>query len=525
MSAGQQQSSRILGHLAIGLGAGVGTSVWQYLGPLDYVGLIKFVPVAAVNLTVGGIAALLAWILTRHRGRVGQTAAVIAALALTALWGYVNVRRTPDVLLYISDAVNVDHLSVYGYGRETTPALEAVAEHEEGVLFSQAVAQASYTWGGTPAILASAYPTMLGLFRFTQGLSEEVVTLAEALGEADYSTLGLAANPHLTRPKGFAQGFEQYEDSMSWSRAFDAREATELFTQLDQSSDDDQPQFALIFVVDCHTGMYPASKEDAKAFRPEVDLTLGRWDIDEAKQYTEKQRRDFIAYYDASIRYVDDAFGRLVSYLREQDRLDSTLLVFTADHGESFWAHNHIGHGQNLYEPVIRIPLLMRFPSPVLFPRIYPIAEAYRHQVRQVDLMPTILELVGTDGRIPAMRGKSLLPYLYGRTKEQPNEGVLSEHYGASSTRRSWRTSRWKYIAYYRLSDEGEQLLREELFDLVADPDELLNLASEEEDVVADLRTAMQAEVLAMQPYILRPTTTELTDEQRRRLEAMGYLK
>jgi len=523
--------ARFSHRLAVGMAAGMLASAWQAFGPLDYVGLARLLPLAGINVAAGLALGAISWLAIRSGGRAASALAALAIVVASGVLAHANIRRDIDVLLYVSDATSRRHLSLYGYERDTTPNLIRLADDDLAVVFEQAIAQGTVTWGGWPAILASSYPTMIGLGHGAEGLADKVTTLAEALKPAGYTTGGLVANPHLARALNFGQGFDYYEDSLQWADAFNAPMATGLFADWHQSAAGKKPRFGLVFVVDCHPGMYSATAEEVRRFRPEFDLEIRRWKtmiVPEFSATLETRREDLTAFYDASVRKVDGSFAALLAYLRAMGDLDKTLVVFTADHGEQFWEHGGFGHGGGpgkLYDEVLRIPLVVRFPSPVRFPRIRPAARKFPHQVGQIDLMPTILRFVGAPTDIGAMRGRSLLGYVYGRRKYDADRPLLSEAYSRGSRGRSWRTSGWKYTATYTVARGEERLVRERLFDLRSDPGEKRDVARAHAEVARSYRAALEREVGSMKPYLVQAPKGALTEEQRRRLKALGYLE
>jgi len=174
---------------------------------------------------------------------------------------------------------------------------------------------------------------------------------------------------------------------------------------------------------------------------------------------------------------------------------------------------------------MIRIPMVAHFPSPVRFPEIRPVVVEPGWPVGQIDLMPTILHFVGGPRDIPAMRGRSLLPYLYGRASFPPGRGMLSERAGASELMRSWRRGEWKYIAHYNTPTAEGPPRKQELYNLSQDPGELENVADTNTEAAERCRREMAHEARAMQPHVMTPVAAEVTEEQLRRLKAMGYLK
>jgi arylsulfatase A-like enzyme len=510
--------------LAAGTLMAVLISLWQYIGPLDYVGVLRLIPLFLVNFTVGIVAGVVFPVLWGRAGRRGVVLTIASAVVVVALCGYANIRRDVKVVVYVSDAVRPDHLSVYGYHRDTTPTLERLADDPGAVAFSNAIAQSTYTWGGTPAILASSYPSMNGIQRFEARLSDDITTIAEVLTEAGYSTLGISANPHVSREKNFSQGFDLFEDSMGWRGAPEADRVDRLFFHWQIRPANRKRSFAFLFVTDAH-GPYSADREEVQRYRPECDLPWYRFPREVIDTTDEELRQDVVAVYDASLRFVDQALGALIDALRGEGLFSSTLLVFTSDHGEAFWERGTYGHGGKPYEEVIRIPLIMHLPSPVYFPQLRPVSKRPEWQVGQIDIMPTIMHFVRAHQEAPAIRGDSLLPYLYGRLTPPIDRGLMSEIAPANRLIRSWRQANWKFIATWASPNGEGDPGKEELFDLSRDPRELNDVAAEHPGQLERLRKELRAEVDAAQPHSVTPTLTDLSPEARKRLKAMGYLR
>ena len=508
---------------AAGAAAGTALCFYQYFGPLNYVGLSLMWPLIAINLLVGmvtGAASLSAW---RRVKWVGPALGLATTLSVTGFWGAANVRHDAEVVLYVTDAVRADHLSAYGHGRDTSPALQALAKEPQGVLFRQAIAQGTYTWGGTPAILASIYPSMCDI-TLEAGLSDRAVTIPQPLKLSGYSTFGISANPHISREKHFDRGFDSFEDCLRWEDVPRADALNHAFLKWLGSAARGSRTFGFIFTTDAH-GPYSPDVKALRRYRPRFNLPLPV-PLAIFNAPSADQRSDLVALYDASIRSVDAAVGKLLSALRKQRRLDNTLFIFTADHGEAWWEHGEVGHGGTPYEEVIRIPLIMHFPSPVRFPRIHPSQRQPNWQVGQIDIMPTILDFVGSDRKIAAMRGKSLLPYLFGRLTPPSERGLLSESKPGGAWYRSWRRSGWKYLAFYHTGvQDPDAPSAERLFSIVRDPKELRDVGSRDPKRRRQYRQEMVSEVRAAQRFSMKPSAARLSPEALRRLKSLGYVK
>jgi arylsulfatase A-like enzyme len=511
---------------ALWLGAGAGSAagaalcLYQYFLPLTYIGLSQFWPLMLANLLVGLLVGLALMAMGQRAGRLGIVVALLMTAGGTGLWGAANMRRDVDVIVFVTDAVRADHLSAYGYNRDTTPALAALSKEPQGVLFRQAIAQGTYTWGGTPAILASIYPSMCDI-TLQGGLSEKVATLPQALSSCGYASFGISANPHISREKHFDRGFDSFEDCLAWSNVPRADALAAAFLKW-QASAPGNRHFAFIFTTDAH-GPYSPDVDALRRYRPAFDLpyTPAAAVVNSA---TGDRRLDLVALYDASIRFVDNTVGQMLATLRTRGRLDDTLFIFTADHGEAWWEHGEVGHGGAPYQEVTRVPLIMHFPSPVRFPRIQPRQKQPDWPVGQVDIMPTILDFVGSSRKVPAMRGRSLLPYLYGRAKPPAARGLLSESKPNGVWYRSWQRDGWHYMTSYR-GQGGIDPRTERLFSLSQDAQERHDVSARNAKLRDRYRTELAAELRAAKPYVVSESAAKLSAEALRRLKSLGYVK
>ncbi len=500
-----------------GLAAGVGLSAYQYFGPLDYVGLKAGLGLFSVNLMVGiagGILGGLIW----GRGRLGRAlVAMVVCAGITAAWGYWNMRRDFNVVVLVADAVRADHVSAYGYHRETTPNWDALAESEGGVLFETAVAQGTVTISGGPALLTGLYQSQTDYVTHDYVLPEKIDTLAEQMTRLGYATYGMVSNPHLSAERGFAQGFLVFEDTLSWDKSPGAGRIAYQFTDWYEN---EQPRqmFAFLFFIDTHMP-YRGPLEDVLRLRPEYKPVDTYWKTETMLACQGPQREDIVARYDGALVSVDRACGKVLDELERASALERTLVVIISDHGEAFWEHGVSGHGKRPYEHQVRIPLIMRFPSPTRFPEIRPVAHVCEHPAGQTDIMPTILRFDGVT--VPAAAtGESLLPYVFGRRLAHRDKGLLTEHLRPEYGYQAWRKGQYKLlVTEWRPGNSSV-----ELYDLEADPEERTNLAAKEPELVAALRKEMQGELARAQVYAFTAEQRELGEEAKKRLKALGYL-
>jgi arylsulfatase A-like enzyme len=218
--------------------------------------------------------------------------------------------------------------------------------------------------------------------------------------------------------------------------------------------------------------------------------------------------------YDAEVRFMDRQIGRLIAALEDEGLAENTVLVVTSDHGESLGERGEYGHGEGLQDELLRVLLLMRVPGSDRPRRV-------RELVRTVDVMPTLLELVGADRAGLSLQGKSLLPLLGGESFEEPAFGHATQLAGGSRRLRTIRTDRWRLMV-------DEDAGTAELYDLVSDPGATRDLAAEHPVRVAELRALLADQ--ARQDELLRTSitgadTTEVEPDPDllRDLQGLGY--
>jgi len=455
----------------------------------------------------------------------------------------------PNVVFILIDTLRADHLGAYGYARPTSPVLDAFAA--EGVLFEQAFSQSSWTKPATASLLTSRYPSQHQCFLEKQRLPESETTLPQYLQRAGYTTAMLSGNPWVTPDYGFDRGtdyfFSAYDERFArvtlymmalkrLSKLVDAQarpyNRLKLLVQGEMSSEErdqvltkeafrwldaneQEPFFLYLHYMSPHHPYEGAPPYDK--FVPDPSLkpvtyypTKSYYFFEEGEQLPDAQLNDMVARYDGDILHVDGLVGKLLEKLRQLNLLDDTVVVVTSDHGEEFFDHRNWGHGQSIYNELIHVPLIIRFP------KHFPAGRRVNEPVQTIDVLPTLLELAGAplpDG----IAGKTLLPVLRG-DDATPREAYseLLYRYGDSRSlvRGGQKLMRTK---------KGEEM-REEVFDLGADPREQRAAA-----VDGDGGAALQSRLTEVQTWAEKHKTGEtadaaISDEQKDRLKALGYM-
>jgi len=335
----------------------------------------------------------------------------------------------PYVLLIGIETLRADHVGCMGYSKNTTPTLNTVAK--EGVVFSKAMATASWTMPAVMSVLTSLYPEVHGTSNYDRKLPEDVVTLTKVLRENGYKTVAFVSNPTLDGRHGFCQGFELYDDFSVWLDfvglgkhvlGHDTAPNPDVHQTL--TSDPltraalgwlerhyQEPFFMFVFYFDPHYDYIPPPPFDTM-FDPNYDGSVdGRGIVEEPRRSNRPPQRDLdhiVALYDGEIRYTDTYISKLLDAFAKFGILDQTFVVIFGDHGDEFYEHGRTGHAHSLYNELIHIPLILRWPSRI------PEGKHIGALTSQVDIMPTVLDYLGIKHQRP-MQGTSLRGLIEGR--------------------------------------------------------------------------------------------------------------
>lgn len=402
-----------------------------------------------------------------------------------------------NVLILVLDAAAAGHFGCYGYNRDTTPFIDELAA--ESVVFDNAYAQASGTMLSVFSYFTSRYPIFGDEVRVDENailtVHPSLTTLAEYLGRGLPRSLAYTSNTWLQRRFGHAQGFGEF-----WT----LRELTEDRLPADAKDLDAVPLclqwmkqnadagfFAYLHLMKPHTPYDPPESFVGRFADHPIDPRIGSHDFIQGLQGRRPDEQtvgDMVDLYDANLACVDEAVGDLIAELKAAGIWDDTVLVLTADHGQSLFEYGKPhGHGGTICENALRVPLLIRIPGvPGLAARR--IAEP----VELVDLTPTLVDLAGVEEPGDVFAGMSLTPLIAG----QP---VDAELMGPDRIIHS-RTNRLDPAVFtvmrrgYKLT-LGEQADAGELFDITADPGESRDLLADDpdspegEELLAYLRT------------------------------------
>ncbi len=461
----------------------------------------------------------------------------LAVAALTAACRPTSDGAAPDHLILITvDTLRADHLSAYGYPRDTSPRLAEIAR--QGVVFERAVAQWPKTGPSFASIFTGQFPQTTGLtHKAALSIPEAYFTLPVAMKKLDFETVGVVSNGVLGARLGWNRGFDSYaetwtlapessSDPREYRRWLNARVVNQLALPLLTEHRDASRLFAWIHYSDPHAPYYLpegvenpfvgdpwyVGDEPVQLFNPEATALDDRRDL-----------KHYVAQYDANIRFTDDHMALLLDHLDELGILQDSLVVFTADHGESLGEHGYyFGHGRLPYNPGAHVPLIFWRPDGSLPPR------RVEHPVQMVDLLPTLWEwFAPAEEPIPGIEGRSLVGDLRGDAPE-PAPPAFAQAGGGSPTThfRSVQEDRYKLIFHPPMGQGAKRReARWELYDLENDPGETRNLLEEETAEFRRLRRLLK-EWMKGENWIRRSRqeVEAYSQETLDALKALGYI-
>ncbi|HZR80995.1 MAG TPA: sulfatase [Candidatus Binatia bacterium] len=417
---------------------------------------------------------------------------------------------TPPSLVLISvDTLRADHLGTYGYGRATSPNIDALAR--DGVVFEHAYAPSSWTLPSHASMLSGASPYRHGAVTQRHAIRSDVTMLAERLHDRGYATAALVSAPFLGRRFGFARGFDAYEQHAKPRDAagYQSR-VLEVVRGLPR-----EPFFLFVHYFDVHSPYDPepefnrfardaATRDDARADR--IGQRVQKMASSGVKARPEERDR-LVDLYDGEILQVDVKIRELIDAVRARTR-GRFVAVLTADHGEEFLEHGGLLHGKTLYDEVLHVPLVVTGEGVARGGRV-------GRQASLLDVAPTLLEFAGAPA-IADVEGRSLAEVV--RSGEStaggardPGLDLLTLANDGSVAMRGVRTPELKLIVD-ALHDD-----RRELYDLRTDPRESTNVYADRAPVRAEgeiLARVVESE--APLPPIKRATA--------RRLRSLGYM-
>lgn len=556
-------------------------SLWLVLGLVGlWIALERYVALDPSMLRmwltgplVGGFALAIAGLLARRwrrlpwaLGLAAVTAAVVtpsvtyrlrtaAAAAPTSAHSATREapEGAPDVVLVVIDTVRAGSMSTYGYDRPTTPVFSELAQR--GALFLDATSPSTWSLPSHASLFTGWFPSAHGAHGEHRALADYPPTLAEVFAHNGYTTLCFTANPHISAGFGLTRGFAWSDKA--WMSGAGARSFIFVYRLLDllgfrvedkggsavadnfaqwvrERDDDEGPAFVFINFLEAHFPYHQLPRDYLERFssRPpeelrkiSIDVLAAQFGRSLSTQEAEVAAAPSLDMYDAGVAYTDYLLGRIVTSLESTGRLDNTVLIVLADHGEMVGEHGSFGHGAALYQPNLHVPLLIRYPPGVAA------GTRVEAPVSTLGVYATALELSGIAPPTKLQVG-SLLPALDGQRAGVP---VIAERFRSdllgrvdgvmANQSRRYRVYRSEMLKLVEDS-RGEFFL----FDLTVDPDENDNLAEQRPTELVRLRGELAAWTDALglpsiDAELDFEDTLELDPAAQERLRALGYVE
>ncbi len=473
----------------------------------------------------------------------------------------------PHVVLIVMDTTAASHLSLHGYPRPTSSHLERIAA--EATVFRRAFSSAPWTLPSHASLFTGLYPLQHGAGFEHPHLNQGTLTLAEILRRQGYRTVGFSNNAWIGDNTGLHDGFLHFTKVMTWNQeknSYTLRSNTwtpsgyqnsmetvvlpaalgdsgsavtnRLIREQLQGHDfHSQPVFLFVNYLEPHL-----------PYRPPGDFARQMFDDESMEESARQVRQDVHAHetgitplsegqlallrglYDGEVAYVDHRVGELVAFLEELGILDDTLLVITADHGEQIGDHGFLGHNLNVYDDLLHVPLLVRYPP------LFSAGATVEVAVETRDIFATIVSLVAPQA-LAETPIREIHPLPTRKSSSVPERYLVAEYDRPLVRLEAWQ-KRWPERDFSRFDRTFTTLRAEdwklivasdgtrELYDTGSDPGETVDLAAQRPEKVEMLLARLEGwrrEVLAALPGD-QGEIPAMDEETRKKLRALGYI-
>ncbi len=439
-----------------------------------------------------------------------------------------SVENRKNVILITLDGLRVDHLSCYGYTRETSPNIDSLAKN--GILFEQVITSGCSTKAALTSLFTSLDFRYHKLLHYTGILSNQYVTLAEVFQNNGYATGGFVATPMIQKNYNYHQGFEVYEDLMSIGGNH-KEDKEKIYISADlvmdkilnwlDNCDHNKPFFLYSHIEEPHPPWFhnppwlTEKEEDLRFFGKGCTYIPTKVELDEIDP---QKKANLVAKYDGGIHFADAQIGRVLDKLKSIGAFENTVIAISADHGFELLDHGTPTHGYCPYDEVVKIPLI------VYLGKKLPVQRTIKSQGRIFDIGPTLLDLLNI-APPKTWEGKSLLSM----NPDLP-EYAFTFGYNVYSVRtpqyklvyqdiktQSGRADYWKNPGY-------------ELYDLKADPRELNDISRLKPQIFIGLKQQLNLywNDVSKKTFIQdaeAPEDAKLDKQTIKALKSLGYIE
>jgi len=411
-------------------------------------------------------------------------------------------REDLNVVVILVDTLRADRLSAWGYERETSPIINALAE--SGIRFANTMAQSTWTKTSMASMMTATYPAKNRVTRFNHVVPEGATLVSEIFRKAGFHTVGIWRNGWVKDSFGFDQGWDTYVKPTGKRPDVAKNPSSVELRGTDQQMTDtavqflrsvgDRRFFLYLHLMDVHQYVYDGS-------------------VDFGRSYSD--------IYDQSIHWVDRNIGHLVAVLQRRGLMKKTVLAILSDHGEAFLEHGSEGHASDLHVETTHVPFILalpfRLPGPIVV----------ETPVENVDVMPTLLDLLGLPP-LPEADGTSLVPLIEAAARGEEPATANGHDVRFSYLDKTWGRPSRDPRPYVLVEDGGYRLHAyagqpSQLFDARNDPAEREDLAAEEPERVSALKDRMKEFLATPEPSWGGPGWVEIDDMEAAQLRALGY--
>jgi arylsulfatase A-like enzyme len=400
---------------------------------------------AALNLGVPVDLAAIAGRVTRLEigaDGPGCTQAKVSRAFLTAVGDAPSVKydkRPKNAIVWLTDSTRSDKYKIYNpKTRVETPVMDAFAK--TSTVFKVGYVQGNESRVSHASLFTGMYPATHKFIAEKAKLNPAFVTLAEAVKPIGLHTAGFMGNGFISLFWGFGEGWDLLKNHIHEGGGLmgaDLRKAAQAWLANAHA----QPFFLYIGTIDAHVSWKAHSpwieKYDPEPYGGKYTRMLSDPELDKVVAgkvtLTDRDKVRVRALYDSDISYNDQQFGELLKYLEKLGHADDTLIILVADHGEEFWEHGKVGHGQSLREELVHIPFVVHYPP------LFPAGKVVDEGVEIIDVLPTLADALG--GRAHSdVQGESLVPLAQGEGGGYPRPSISSQYELAHTM----RLGRWK---------------------------------------------------------------------------------
>ena len=376
------------------------------------------------------------------------------------------IKAPKRIIIWLTDNTRADKVGTFNpTARAKTPVMDGLAK--TGVVFANAYANGNESRLSHASLWTAMYPAAHGMISSTAVLQARHVTMAEAVEPSGLQRVGTSGNGYIIKRWGFGDGWDVFKNNLHQGGGLKGEDLVATALKLMEKRWD-RPFFLYVGTIDAHTSWKahepwlsqydkehgPYTGKYKTIFRDGENslISAGKVKIDAR----DKQR--IVSLYDADISYNDQQLGVLLAELDKRGLRDDTMVIVCADHGEEFWEHGKIGHGQSSREELTHIPLLISYPG-VFAPAVID------EPVELMDVMPTVVEALGL-AQPPEWQGMSLVGLMQGVGRGYPTAAITTQYDFAHSM----RVGRWKL----RAGSKGDT----DLHDIPSDPFEMNDVAA-----------------------------------------------